>query len=85
MKGFYQNAVWPAHDCKPSAEGCEVCGAIICSSASFVTEEGKSSAYHIEAVPVPERYRRDTEIFNALFKPIPLSESEKLPDPDYGL
>lgn len=30
IKGYQQNAVWPAHDCKPMGTGgCPVCGAII--------------------------------------------------------
>jgi len=43
------------------------------------------SAFNLSNTPIPEAHRHAAERFNALAKPVPLNECEKLPDPDYGL
>lgn len=39
----------------------------------------------IEHVAVPDAHEKSTERFRQLFHTVPLSQAEKLPDPDFGL
>lgn len=36
-------------------------------------------------LPIPEPHRLAAERFRRFFKPVPMTDAEHLPDPDYGL
>jgi hypothetical protein len=47
--------------------------------------EGDSAVVPLPFVAVPEAHQRAASRFKKHFREVPLHESEKIPDPDFGL